>query len=508
MSVLQPLAGTIAVARGVRQWLLAEVPKTSIVVVCFGLYSWYVSKFRRPRGAPTLPGYPFFGCVVDQLRAMFERRRYHWLHNWHKKLKTDTMIMVMPHEYWVETADPKNFEHVLKGNFDNYVKGPLWKSPLKDLLGDGIFNVDGEMWYHQRKLASQMFTQKAFKSHIWQVVNKNTAKVVELLRNQAAGEVIDIFNLLNRFTLDTIGEIGFAKSVGSLEDPETPFLRSFDRQQQICVLRFVNPLWKLQRFLGVGEEAEGPKHLKLMNDYAQQTVRELREDLDGEGGNSFVGLFLKDARACGLPYDDAFLRDMVINFVIAGRDTTAQALAWCLFRIMQNPAVQQKMREEIQEVCGEQDLMYDDLNRLKYVHAVINEALRLHPSVPLDAKVALADDTLPDGTWVPRGCVIAYNIYSMCRSTKLWGADAEVFRPERWLELKETPSPYVYPVFNAGPRECLGKRLSYVEMKALLVSVLRSVDLTLAMPAEDVGYDCQLTLGMQPGLFCTVTARG
>jgi len=200
------------------------------------------------------------------------------------------------------------------------------------------------------------------------------------------------------------------------------------------------------------------------------------------------------------------MEEMVLNFLIAGRDTTAQALSWTFFLLIQHPEVEKRVFDEIAEVCGEGDLMYEHVNRLTYLQAVLHESLRLYPSVPLDLKTALRPDTLPDGTSVAKGDVIVYNIYAMGRSEKIWGKDACEFKPDRWLS-KEFPSLYAYPVFNAGPRECLGRRLALVEMKACLVHVLRSVKLTLAVPPEDIRYDVQLTIGMSSGLPCKVEPR-
>jgi len=83
------------------------------------------------------------------------------------------------------------------------------------------------------------------------------------------------------------------------------------------------------------------------------------------------------------------------------------------------------------------------------------ETLRLHPSVPRAAKVAVNDDVLPDGTFIPAGTVVSYHHYSMGKSKILWGDTAEEFRPERFLDANgdvRKISPFTFPVFNAGPR--------------------------------------------------------
>jgi len=272
----------------------------------------------------------------------------------------------------VATRDARNVEHMLKKNFQNYPKGELAHGTLHDLLGEGIFNADGSSWMAQRKTASQMFTANRFKNHIWCVVEKNIGKVLKVL--DSASGAIDIFNLMNRFTLDSIGEIGFGTSIGSLEHPESPFLKSFDEAQRVMFRRFIFPGWRLLRLLGLGFEKDSRHHIRVLKEYSSDLVEDLRGKLDTQAGDSFLGLFMK-SRASGLPASKDFLIDMVLNFLIAGRDTTAQAMSWCFFLISQHPNVEAKILEEIQDVCGVGQLQYDHLSHFKYLEAVLNETL-------------------------------------------------------------------------------------------------------------------------------------
>lgn len=267
-------------------------------------------------------------------------------------------------------------------------------------------------------------------------------------------------------------------------------------------------------------------HVETLNTFTYKIVQELRmssersaadsagkgrpsyvawEDL--EARKSFVGLFLEDAQKRGEELSDEHLRDLVMNFLLAGRDPTAQALSWTIFCLCQNPEVGAKARQEIYHVCGDKDPEFEDINRFPYLTAVLNEALRLYPSVPVDAKVTGEDDTWPDGTFVPAGSMVLYDIWSLGRDQNIWGKDAEDFRPERWLERKDQPTMYEYAVFNAGPRECLGRRLALVEMKAALAMLLPSISFKLAVPADQITPDAQLTLGMGRGLPCFVDSE-
>mmetsp|Transcript_46245 Transcript_46245/g.91659 ORF Transcript_46245/g.91659 Transcript_46245/m.91659 type:complete len:561 (+) Transcript_46245:120-1802(+) len=488
------------------------------------LYCIKFKLFRRIRNKPCMPGRNWlFGNFPYVLRAAFRNKLHEYLCEGHKAVGP-TLVGVTPLFVPVNvvvTTDPRNIEHILKTNFDNYPKGKNMTHRFFDLLGRGIFNVDGQEWYHQRKTTSHMFTAKIFKEHIWAVVLRNSAKLCNILQGVEVDKSVDVFNLMNRFTLDTIGEVGFGKCIGSLDDPSSPFLSSFDRAQQICVFRFIVPplTWEVMRFFQVGTERDTNEHLSRLDTYTRGVVRDLRKNCergsdkssgvawsDLQAEKSFVGLFLADAAKRGVSVSEDYLRDLVLNFLIAGRDTTAQALSWALFCLCTHPEVEVKAREEAMRMCGSRRLSYEDLNQLTYLQAVMSETLRLYPSVPIDSKQVKEDDVWPDGTLVPKDTVVWYNIYSMGRDTSIWGADAELFRPERWLEMSTLPDNYHYPVFNGGPRECLGKRLAMVEMKTCLAMLLSNVSLKLAVPAHEICTDIQLTIGMGRGLPCYVTS--
>ncbi|CAK9026138.1 Cytochrome P450 86B1 [Durusdinium trenchii] len=483
-------------------WRVALAPHVVALCTLF-VTTWQF--FRQKRAScPPVPGYWLLGNLPRFLRAALSNRHLDMFVEDHKELG-DTIVYKFPFKPEViDTTSPRNIEHMLKGNFANFVKGWWFRAPLTQLLGDGIFNADGALWHMQRKTASRMFTAQRFKDHIWRVVEKNSIKVQSLLGNAAdTQENVDVFRLMNRFTLDTIGEIGFGTDIGSLDDPSSPFLASFDHAQKASFYRFVlpGPIWRLLRLLGVGSERGSTLHFRLLDDYSREVARDLSASLEisgGFAGASFVGLFLQDAASKGEDISEDFLRDLVLNFLIAGRDTTAQALAWTVFCISGHPDVEQRIVEELDSVVVDKvegTLTYQKVSQLPFLQAVVSEALRLYPSVPFDSKVAINDDTLPDGTFVPGGAVVQFNPFAMARDTSLWGPDAAKFRPQRWLDMEAPPSSYEYAVFNAGPRECLGKRLAYLELKACLAHMFHNFTVELAIPREEVLPQSSLTIG-------------
>lgn len=169
----------------------------------------------------------------------------------------------------------------------------------------------------------------------------------------------------------------------------------------------------------------------------------------------------------------------------AGRDTTAFSLTWQFYSLMASPRIMKNVQKEIDIVLqGSEEYAYEImLNELPYLKAVFHETLRLYPPAPRNIKETVNDDVLPDGTPIYKGDKIAFSTWCMGRNRSVWGEDAEVFVPERWLvEDSEVSSnatsattaggrgvspfgkfkmenQYKFNSFNAGPRLCLVRGL-------------------------------------------------
>jgi cytochrome P450 len=225
-------------------------------------------------------------------------------------------------------------------------------------------------------------------------------------------------------------------------------------------------------------------------------------------------------------YSDQALRDVILNFIIAGRDTTGLTLSWFMYRLCLNPEVELKILEEIQNLEAEEGfsnvsqesgdhytkfaelLSYRNLGKLQYLHAALTETLRLHPAIPMDGKTALADDVLPNGITVKKGTMVTYSAYCMGRLEKIWGPDAKTFRPERWLKngVFQPESPFKFATFHAGPRACLGKDSAYLQMKLTAALLVKFFTFQL-VPGHEVEYRTMFVLTMRRGIKVTATPR-
>ena len=428
------------------------------------------------------------------------------------------------------TCDPKNLEHILKNRFDNYPKGPTWQAVFHDLLGDGIFNSDGDTWLFQRKTAALEFTTRTLRQAMARWVSRAIKlRFCPILETaQLEGKPVDFQDLLLRLTFDNICGLTFGKDPQTLSPgmPDNGFALAFDRATEATLQRFILPevVWKLRKTLGLGMETSLTKSLRHIDKYLTDIIETRKQELQTQqqGGSGIphddlLSRFMKKKES----YSEEFLQHVALNFILAGRDTSSVALSWFFWLVIQNPNVEEKIITEICTVLMEtrgndtskwvqEPLVFEEVDRLMYLKAALSETLRLYPSVPEDSKHVVADDILPSGTFVPKGSSITYSIYSIGRMKFVWGDDCLEFKPERWLSLDgskfEVHDSYRFVAFNAGPRICLGKDLAYLQMKSIAAAVLLRHRLVV-VPGHRVEQKMSLTLFMKYGLKVNVLPR-
>nr|CAB3450254.1 unnamed protein product [Digitaria exilis] len=420
----------------------------------------------------------------------------------------------------VVTSVPANVEHVLKTNFGNYPKGPYYRERFVELLGHGIFNADGDAWRAQRRAATAEMHSARFLEFSHGTIDALVrGKLVPLLEKISdKGEVVDLQDVLLRFTFDNICAAAFGVDAGCLAEglPDVPFARAFERATELSLARFVTPpfVWKAKRLLGVGTERELVEATRAVRGFAKRTVAERRAELRKTGtlaGRCDLLSRLMSSSSSSSDsggYSDEFLRDFCISFILAGRDTSSVGLAWFFWLLASHPDVESRV---LADVLSSGD---GGSSSMDYLHAALTESMRLYPPVPADFKEALEDDVLPDGTFVRARQRVIYYAYAMGRDKSLWGPDCLEFRPERWLNGKKSgafaggaESPYKYVVFNAGPRLCVGKRFAYAQMKAVAAAVLGRFRVEVMPGQGKVKPKLNTTLYMRDGLMVRFARR-
>nr|GMD12617.1 cytochrome P450 94C1-like [Ipomoea batatas]GMD16051.1 cytochrome P450 94C1-like [Ipomoea batatas] len=415
----------------------------------------------------------------------------------------------------VITANPANVEYMLTTKFENFPKGKQFASILGDLLGRGIFAVDGDLWKFQRKMASREFGSVSIRSYAFEIVAAEVrTRLFPLLAFYGENrEVLDFQDVLRRFSFDNICKFSFGMDPGclNLSLPASKFAAAFDLASKLSAERAMTAspaVWKVKRLLNIGSEKMLGEAIGLINELAEEMIEQKRKCGGGDASDQSDLL----SRFMGIIDDDKLLRDIVISFLLAGRDTIASALTSFFWLLSRHPGVTDRIRAESAQIMEpEQDLpSYQQIRDMNYLTAAIHESMRLFPPVQFDSKFCLNDDTLPDGTFVRKGTRVTYHPYAMGRMDSIWGLDCREFKPERWLEdgVFKSENLFKYPVFQAGPRVCLGKDMALVEMKSVAVALIRAFDIEVACePCQTPRYAPGLTATVRGGLPVRITDR-
>jgi cytochrome P450 len=282
-----------------------------------------------------------------------------------------------------------------------------------------------------------------------------------------------------------------------------PFVIAFDHAQRQISEMIINPVLSLRnRYFG----GRYRNDVKTIREFGLDVIKERRSQANGnKDRKDLLSLFMEFTNNEGNPLTDEQLVDQVINFIIAGRDTTAQALSWTFYDLATRPEIAEKICQEAKSIMGDSLIpTYDQVREMKYAKAVFLESLRLHPSVRRDGKEALNDDVLPNGTVIKKGTFVVWNNYAMGRNENIW-KDASTYNPDRFMEGK-TYSQFEYPAFNAGPRVCLGKTLAELQGVFAMVCILVQFKIS---PVDLTGVDFlfSLTNPMKSGLWSKVEVR-
>ncbi|KAF8317439.1 cytochrome P450 [Clavulina sp. PMI_390] len=455
------------------------------------------------------------------------------------------MIRVMG-DRKILTKEPQHIKQMLAGNFNNvgsleelwpfdfsshmlwlfsqYVKGDeLFGEATRPVLGVGVFNSDGAMWKFHRNLARPFFTRDRISD--FDIFDKHAEKVIEIMKSSfSSGNPLDIQDLYSRFALDSATEFLFGECVHSIYEPmllpggvqptsshsssanharpsSSTFVKALRvAQEHIAIRILMGRIWPLSEMFR-DKSDDYTIHIKaylepIMEKALLKKAQLLKERADdGMGTVSSEKDDIKEGMTLlehlVLQTDDRnVIRDSLMNMLVAGRDSMTTLMTFATYFLSQHPDVLAKLRKEILDNIGPMKRpTSESIRELKYLRAVLNETLRLFPPVPFNYRETVEADvwTDNDGTrwFIPPGTETCFNIMYMQRDKDLWGEDALVFDPMRWLDgrlSKLTTNPYLFLPFNAGPRTCLGQQLAYNEASYLLIRLLQTFDTVTLRP--------------------------
>jgi cytochrome P450 len=467
----------------------------------FGFYIWY----------PLLK-HKMNGTLIDYWHETFE------------ELDNQTAASRILGKRAIATRDPENIKAMLGTQFNDFALGDRHYQFLP-LLGDGIFTLDGAGWKHSRTMLRPQFAREQV-AHV-QSLESHLQTLVKHIK-KADGMAFDLQELFFSFTVDTATEFLFGESVKCLEDESIgfpkvntdisgryEFANAFNRAQIHMSNRVL-----FQEFYWLYHPSDFTESNRIVHSWAEHYVNRALSFSDDElqkaskDGYIFLYELAKQTR------DPKVLRDQLLNIMVAGRDTTAGLLSFTFFELARNPEVFKRLQQEIWDTFGKGDearisgITFESLKKCEYLKAVINETLRLYPSVPQNFRCATKNTTLPRGggpkgmdpILVTKGELVMYMISSTHRNKEYYGKDVDVFRPERWFEPETRKLGWAFLPFNGGPRICLGQQFALTEASYVITRLLQMFE---SLESFDDKYPpkkaSHLTMNLQDG--CIVSLK-
>ncbi|XP_019183085.1 PREDICTED: alkane hydroxylase MAH1-like [Ipomoea nil] len=340
----------------------------------------------------------------------------------------------------VVTCDPANINHILSKNFENYPKGPGFRK-IFYILGDGMINVDSELWELHRKTTPLLMNHANFRNSLERNVSQKMENgLFPVLDHYAQqGTHIDLQEIFKRMAFDISYQQFLDKDPGSLcVDPtgEHPFLKAIRDAVNAILYRHILPewCWKLQKYWN-DREKKLTQADRTFSNFIYPILEERTEQLNNKTqqqphDSSMLTSLIETHRGKSMQ----FLRDTFLTLIITGGDTTASALTWFFLLLGQNPQVEAKILHDILQLKQDKKVFkVEECQKLTYLHAAVCESLRLFPPAPLNHKTPMETDILPSGHVVTPNTKIIMTFYSTARLETVWGEDCMEFKPERWI---------------------------------------------------------------------------
>ncbi len=367
----------------------------------------------------------------------------------------------------------------------------------KLLLGEGLLTSEGTLHLRQRRLVQPAFHRDrmaAYGSTMVQAAEKRTSAWQD-------GATIDVLHEMMALTLAVVGRTLFGAEVERDADTVRTAIEIALKTLTVATLPFAErldwlPLPHMLRFRRARAQLDG---------IIYRLIQERRAG--GDRGDLLSLLLLaQDAEGDGMGMTDLQLRDEAMTLLLAGHETTANALTWTWYLVSQHPAVERELHGELDRTLGGRAPTADDLGDLPYTRRVLSEAMRLYPPAWVVGRRAIVDCEVGSHA-VPSGALVFVSQWVTHRDPRFF-VDPERFDPERWTQEAAAARPkFSYYPFGAGPRVCIGEQFAWMEGVLVLATLAGRWQLRL-VPGHPVVPQAIVTLRPKFGMRMTVQRRG
>jgi len=396
----------------------------------------------------------------------------------------------------IVTTDPAVIQHVLKTNAENYQKSEIQVKRMGHFLGKGLLTTHGEAWRTQRRLIQRGFERKQLEA-LSSIMQGSLAESLREFDRQVNLGPVDIYPQLMKMTFAMVAKSLFGASL-KVDDIEL-VSHTISTVQEFIVRQTIQPYlnpW----FAASGELGRKEQMRARADGILLEYIRTRRHQ---EPGHDLLQILMDARYSDGEGMSDELVLSESMQLLVAGHETSSNALSWLLYLLSSRPDVLERVRQEFHSVLGDAPLSFGDVARFEFTTQVILEALRLYPPFWMIDRMAVADDRVGDVV-IPRGSMVIVYVYGAHHAQRSW-PDPERFDPERFAKANEKlHTPFTHLPFGAGPRGCIGGNYAMLQILMILSELLRRYDLQLT-PGQTIEPRPMVILRPKHGIRMTFT---
>ncbi len=445
------------------------------------------------RPTPVPPGGGLFGHIVplrnDPLAFLLRTMRE----------QGDVAQIRLVHQKAFLLFHPDHIRHVLQDNYQNYTKRTLAYSRIRAIFGESLTTSDGDFWLRQRRLSQPGFHRDRIAEYVPDMVVAARRLAERWSSSAAAGETIDVASDMMHLSLSIVARTLLGTDPQEDQDELAAAVRQVlaitaDRMKSILSLTF----------LPTPENLRFNRAMAKIDRIAFAAIAR-RRALGGEGRDLLGSLVAARDEETGEPMSDQQVRNEFLTLLIAGYETTSNALTWTWYCLSKHGAVDRLLTEELSNVLPDRDATFDDLPRLQTTRRALHEAMRLYPPTWIMNRGAIAEDRVGDHV-IPPGSVVFMAPYATHRHPAFW-SDPETFDITRFDEDAEKQRHrFAFVPFGGGPHVCIGKHFALTEAQIAIATLARQFRLTLAEDGP-IPFDASISLRPMFGMRMRLSPR-
>jgi cytochrome P450 len=371
----------------------------------------------------------------------------------------------------IVTTDPAVIQHVLKTNAENYQKSEIQVKRMGHFLGKGLLTTHGDAWRTQRRLIQKGFDRKQLEA-LSAIMQDSLAESLRDFDKQIGDGPVDIYPHLMKMTFAMVARSLFG---AKLKDEDIDVV-----SQTICTVQEFIVRQTLQPYLNPWFEVSGElrRHEDMRTRADSVLMEYIKTRRQQAPGNDLLQTLMDARYSDGEGMSDELVLSESMQLLVAGHETSSNALSWLLYLLSSRPDCLESLRQEFDSVLGGAPLSFGDVPKFEFATQVIQEALRLYPPFWMIDRMAVADDRVGDVA-IPRGSMVIVFVYGAHHAPRYWQSP-ESFDPERFTKANEKlRTPLTYLPFGGGPRGCIGGNYAMLQILMILSDLLGRYDFQL-----------------------------